>query len=82
MHPSAAQTDHTATTAKVDLSDISVAQALFGGQNENLKLIERRLGVRIAQRGTELRLSGPSHALAFCARLLEQLARDAVRHAT
>jgi phosphate starvation-inducible PhoH-like protein len=73
LHPIAAETAPSATTAKIDLGDIDVAQALFGGQNAHLKLIERRLGIRIAQRGTELRLSGPPDAVAFAARLLEQL---------
>ncbi|HVE83831.1 MAG TPA: PhoH family protein, partial [Myxococcales bacterium] len=73
MHPLTAETSPAVNAAKLDLGDIQVAQALFGGQNEHLKLIERRLGVRIAQRGTELRLSGPPDAVAFSARLLEQL---------
>ena len=40
--------------AKVDLRDNEIALALCGNQNENLKLMERRLGVRVGQRGTEL----------------------------
>jgi len=71
--PISAETSPAATAAKLDLGDNDVAQALFGGQNEHLKLIERRLGIRIAQRGTELRLSGAPDAVAFAARLLEQL---------
>ena len=47
--------------------------ALCGNQNENLKLIERRLGVRVGQRGTELHLSGPADAVAFAVRLVENL---------
>jgi len=70
LHPIA---DETPAAAKMDLGDNQVAQALFGGQNEHLKLIERRVGVRIAQRGTELRFSGPPDAVAFAARLLQQL---------
>ncbi|MFL5319595.1 MAG: PhoH family protein [Myxococcaceae bacterium] len=62
------------TTAKVDLADNDVARALAGAQNENLKLMERRLGVRVGQRGTELLLSGAPDALAFAVRLCEQLA--------
>ncbi|MBI3184923.1 MAG: PhoH family protein [Myxococcales bacterium] len=58
---------------KVDLSDNEVARAVAGTQNENLKLIERRLGVRIGQRGAELLISGPPEPTAFAARLLEQL---------
>ena len=62
-------------TAKVDVRDSAVALALGGHQAENLRLLERRLGVRLGQRGTELHLSGPPEAVAFAARLLEQLER-------
>jgi phosphate starvation-inducible PhoH-like protein len=68
-----AEAESTHSTAKVDLSDNGVAQTLSGAQNENLKLMERRLGVRIGQRGTELHLSGPAEAVAFASRLVEQL---------
>ncbi len=61
------------STAKVDLGDNDIARTLGGGQNENLKIIERRLGVRIGQRGTELHLSGSSEALAAAVKLVEQL---------
>lgn len=61
------------TTAKVDLRDNDVAQALCGNQNENLRLMERRLGLKIGQRGTELHLSGTPDVVAFAARLIEHL---------
>ena len=61
------------TSAKVDVQDNQTALALCGNQNENLKLMERRLGVRVGQRGTELLLSGPSDAVAFAVRLVENL---------
>ncbi|ADO73353.1 PhoH family protein [Stigmatella aurantiaca DW4/3-1] len=35
--------------------------------------MERRLGVRVGQRGTELHLSGPADAVAFAVRLVENL---------
>ena len=50
-----------------------MALTVCGRQGENLKLIERRLGVRVGQRGSELHLSGPAEAVAFAARLIEQL---------
>ncbi|MFY2557298.1 PhoH family protein [Corallococcus terminator] len=61
------------TSAKVDVRDNETAMALCGNQNENLKLMERRLGVRVGQRGTEFHLSGPSDAVAFAVRLLQNL---------
>ena len=57
----------------MDLQDNAIAQALCGNQNENLRLMERRLGMRVGQRGTELHLSGPSDVVAFGVRLLEHL---------
>jgi len=62
------------TTARVDLGDNDVARALAGAQNEHLKIMERRLGVRVGQRGAELLLSGEPTQLAFAVRLCEQLA--------
>jgi phosphate starvation-inducible PhoH-like protein len=61
------------TSAKVDVGDNATTLALCGNQNENLKLMERRLGVRVGQRGTELHLSGPADAVAFAVRLVENL---------
>ncbi|QSQ24953.1 PhoH family protein [Pyxidicoccus parkwayensis] len=63
----------TSASAKVDVRDNATALALCGNQNENLKLMERRLGIRVGQRGTEFHLSGPSDAVAFAVRLLENL---------
>ena len=65
----------SAATSRVELRDSDVALALGGHQGENLKVLERRLGVRVGQRGTELHLSGPPEAVAFATRLLEQLER-------
>ena len=62
------------SSAKVDLADNQVAQTVCGNHNENLKLIERRLGVRVGMRGTELLLSGAPEQLALAVRLLESLA--------
>jgi len=72
LQPTTAETQDVAT-AKLDVRDNDIAQALYGGQNEHLRLIERRLGVRIGQRGTELHVSGPVESVTFATRLLEQL---------
>ncbi len=62
------------TTAKVNLGDNAVAQAVCGNHNENLKLLERRLGVRVGMRGTDLTLSGSPEEVSFAARLIDELA--------
>ncbi len=59
---------------RVDLGDNDVARAVAGAQNENLKLIERRLGIRVGQRGAELLVHGSAESAALGARLLEGLA--------
>ncbi|MBN8227375.1 PhoH family protein [Corallococcus macrosporus] len=69
----ATRAESTPTSAKVDVRDNETTLALCGNQNENLKLMERRLGVRVGQRGTELLLSGPADAVAFAVRLVENL---------
>src|SRR5262249_13813882 len=73
LRPYTVEKPELTSTAKVDLGDNDVARSLCGGQNENLKTIERRLGVRIGQRGTELHLSGSAEALATAVKLVEQL---------
>ena len=73
LRPSRELVAPAVTTAKVDLRDNDVALSLCGNQGENLKLIERRLGVRVGQRGTELLLSGAAEAVSFAARLVDQL---------
>ncbi len=73
MRPYTVEKPELASTAKIDLGDNDVARSLGGGQNENLKIIERRLGVRVGQRGTELHLTGSPEALALAVKLVEEL---------
>lgn len=73
LRPDTVEKPELISTAKVDLADNDIARTLCGGQNENLKVIERRLGVRVGQRGTELHLSGSPEALAAAVKLVEQL---------
>jgi phosphate starvation-inducible PhoH-like protein len=60
----------------VELPDNDVARELAGAQNENLKLVERRLGVRVGQRGADLHLSGPDEAVGFAVKIFEELSRQ------
>ncbi|GMU60754.1 MAG: phosphate starvation protein PhoH [Myxococcaceae bacterium] len=57
----------------IDLTDNELARALAGPQNEHLKLLERRLGVRVGQRGAELHLSGPAPAVSSGVKVLDAL---------
>ncbi len=58
---------------QLDLGDNDLARTLAGAQNENIKLVERRLGVRIGQRGTELTIVGEEPAVDFASALFTQL---------
>ena len=60
-------------TVKVAFDTQDLALAVAGPQSENLKLIERRLGVRVGQKGGELLLSGEASAVTLAERLLEKL---------
>ncbi len=55
------------------LDDNHTALALFGQNNEHLRLIERELGIAIHARGGELTLVGPEAQTALGRALLEQL---------
>jgi phosphate starvation-inducible PhoH-like protein len=57
----------------LQLEDPDLARKLGGAQSENLKLIERRLGVRVGQRGTELHVSGSDEAVSVAVRLIDAL---------
>ncbi len=57
----------------VELAEAGPARALFGQNGENLRLVERRLGVQIGQRGSDLRISGPAAERGLAARLFREI---------
>ena len=56
-----------------DVGNAALAAQLFGQQNQNLKLIEKRLGIRLGSQGTLLQLSGEPAQLQVGYRLFEEL---------
>jgi phosphate starvation-inducible PhoH-like protein len=50
-----------------------LASALYGEFDQNLALIERRLGVDARARGNMVTLSGPTQSLALARRVLDSL---------
>jgi phosphate starvation-inducible PhoH-like protein len=60
-------------TERVTLDDNSVALALYGERNRNLKLVERETGTEVHARGNELTLVGPPDGVRLARRLIEQL---------
>ena len=57
----------------LELADNDLCRVLAGAQNENLKLVERRLGIKIGQRGSELTFTGEDAAVDFAVALFGQL---------
>jgi phosphate starvation-inducible PhoH-like protein len=47
---------------QIHVEDNDLMRSLAGAHNENLKLVERRLGVKVGQRGTDLSLTGGDDA--------------------
>ncbi|AKU90596.1 PhoH family protein [Vulgatibacter incomptus] len=61
------------TTHRVELDDSNLAQTLAGAQNEHLKLLERRAGVRISNRGTTVTLVGDEPKVLLAERVIQEL---------
>lgn len=57
----------------VKLKDTREARALFGTHDENLKIIEQEVGVKIFTRGDILKVQGEAKELELAVRLLEEL---------
>ncbi len=73
--------DDTQTTqpvAQMTLPEVGLEQ-LFGPRDQNLKRIERAFGVRLAARGSDLRIDGEPATVAAAERLIAQLAELARR---
>ena len=60
-------------SARLELQDNEEVRVLCGGRGENLKLIERRMAVRIGQRGNVLLISGAPESVQLAEKLLAQL---------
>ncbi|BCX81122.1 phosphate starvation-inducible protein PhoH and related proteins [Methylomarinovum caldicuralii] len=68
-------TDRQATTLQITLepADNQRLANLCGQYDENLKQIEQRLGVEIANRGNRFRIAGASEPVEAASRLIQQL---------
>ncbi len=63
----------------LESADNTTLANLSGQFDENLRQIERRLGLRISQRGNQFRLSGPGQAVQAGTRVLRDLSTLAAR---
>lgn len=65
---------HTSNvTQQLTLADNALAQALFGEQGHNLRLISRLLGVKLANRGNQVTVEGPEPRVKSACRVIEEL---------
>ncbi len=55
------------------IKDTEEARTLFGTHDENLKIIEKELGITIVARGDELKIQGGAKQVGLAERLLEEL---------
>lgn len=62
----------------IKLETLSEAQAIFGTADENIKLIEKELRVKITVRGEQLKISGAPHNVKKTSQLIEYIL-DALR---
>ncbi|MBI5543578.1 MAG: PhoH family protein [Deltaproteobacteria bacterium] len=59
--------------SRVEFDDHDLVRTLCGSHNEHLKIIERRLGVSVGQRGAHLLIAGEPAAVQLAQRLLREL---------
>ncbi len=61
------------STKQLTLADNALAQSLFGEQGQNLRLISRLLGVKLASRGNQVTIEGPEPQVKLAYRVIEEL---------
>ena len=64
---------HMTPRKSFDVGNAALAAQLFGQHNQNLKLIEKKLGIRLGSQGTTLQLSGDPAQVQVGYRVLEEL---------
>ena len=63
----------------IQVEQTELLMAVFGAFDENIKLIERELGVSVVSRGSELKISGEDAEVDVAARTIGALAAMAGR---
>ena len=63
----------------IQVEQTELLMAVFGAFDENIKLIERELGVSVVSRGTELKISGGEGDVEIAARTIGALTSMAGR---
>jgi phosphate starvation-inducible protein PhoH and related proteins len=68
-----ARPSHPLVTDQLTLADNALAQSLFGEQGQNLRLIGRLLGVKLANRGNQVTVEGPEPQVKLARQVIEEL---------
>ena len=69
------------TSAVLSLESMDSCLALFGANDRNVPLFETELRVRLAVRGSDLRITGPDENVAMAVQVVEKLRSLTQRHA-
>ncbi len=59
--------------SEITIKDYDTARNLFGEQDENLKIIEEKLGVKLVARGNSIKLIGPPNKVDIADRIIHEL---------
>lgn len=61
------------TSERMSFENNQLAQSLFGEHNQNIRLVEQRLGLRISTKGNTLQIRGDEHDVRLARRLFSEL---------
>jgi phosphate starvation-inducible protein PhoH and related proteins len=63
----------TPTAERMSFENNQLAQSLFGEHNQNIRLVEQRLGLRISTKGNTIHIRGDEHDVFLAQRLFSEL---------
>ncbi len=67
------ESKETTTSERMSFENNQLAQSLFGEHNQNIRLVEQRLGLRISTKGNTLQIRGDEHDVRLAQRLFSEL---------
>ncbi|MFH0787039.1 MAG: PhoH family protein [Pseudomonadota bacterium] len=67
------ESKETTTSERMSFENNPLAQSLFGEHNQNIHLVEQRLGLRISTKGNTLQIRGDEHDVRLAQRLFSEL---------
>ncbi|MCF8008508.1 MAG: PhoH family protein [Halanaerobiales bacterium] len=61
----------------LDIGDYHISRNVFGNQDQNLKIIEKKLNVNIIARGSKVKITGSNNSTQLAKRIIEELIKIA-----